>query len=400
MLMMLVLLIPNTNTFASEIESNGEKHVVYIDDEGEFSSIEEDADLLVMKTTSLENVEIEILNEVLDDGCILFIEGNDNEVIEEYLGENVDSSATTIGYCVEKVGDEYDIKYIDVEIAYLEEEEIPDENDYEELLYVVELSEDDYIAMSEVDDSINVLELREESLAYLQSGASVADNFGSTTHITYYYRQSKLNYKTAAISNKSDAETGWQQIGWGRISMYALPAGGKGSDRFNAIYTVANVCGSNNRAVSSYTTQTRLYEKDNAYLLDYTYLTGGSGTKTTTIGSSFGISTDAGLSATYSNGYSYTYDPMDCTIVTRMDDPYIVKWTIIAPDGNGYIGLALKLTPMVLIHSNKGQTVKVSARIFDINIAAAIKGNYTIANHSGSQYTWMKIKNHTMTDNG
>lgn len=389
--------IEGNSVYTIYAEEN-QNDIVEISSEDELESVDDTTRMVVIKSEDIEAFDKEEINELLDDGISVFDIHNDGEQIGEYFGNiEVESSDALLGYQITRNGEDVNVIPIDAEIACAEDEKCEIKNeDYKQLINSVKLEDEDYLLLQKTQsDSLHIDEIPDEKTAYLQASNKIGNAYGEVSRTTYYYRKSKYNHDTAALKKGKKAESGWSKLGYSTVTLASYNAGGSGKKRYDAFWTIARVGALNGYGVSKFTVQSRLYNQNNCSLLDITNLKGGKEKKTTTIGASA-----SGLSATFSAGYSYSYDPNELKIQNKNGDSELQpNWVCSKDIFDVEPNESYTIKPMVLVKSPKGKTkeTKVSSRVKNLQFEGLYKA-YKVTNSSGSEYVYLTVKNHKKVD--
>lgn len=393
--------IPYCNVNA-ETRNGDAEEVLIIEEEEQINDIDYSTEAIILDDVELSDVDYDDLNELLDDGVSIFKTNGNGEEIEEYFEEDdVDVSEETniLGYQISKSNTDVNVTAIDAEFAFPKDECIDvTEEDYIQLANSVELTEEDCLVLAEQDSTAELsVQITDEQKAFLQSN-SVAKSYAEKSRTTYFYRTTTISPTGAAVQKGKEVPWHYKKIGYTTLTLYAINAKGNGEKgkRYDAFYTTALVGASNGFSLLACTVQNRLYDQHDCSIIDMTQLSGGDDTKKT---ASIGLNVSAGekgLSAAFSGGFSYSYNPSGYKIknTTYNGDEMQPNWECSKSawdaEANGWI----KVTPMILVKSPNGKdkNTKVSARVK--NLIFKNINTYAVTNRSGSEYVYLNVKNH------
>lgn len=391
-MVLLGTLIMESNTYSIYAKEN-QNTIVEISSKDGLGNVDDNTKMVVIESENIEAFDKEEINELLDDGVSVFDVHNDGKKIDEYFEDvDVEPNNALLGYQITKNGEDVNVIPIDAEIAYAEDEDDVKNEEYKQFQNSVELEDKDYLLLQDIqNDSVHIDEIPDEKVAYLQASNKIGNAYGEVSRTTYYYRKSKYNHDTVAQKKGKKAGSGWSKLGCSTVTLASYNAGGSGNKRYDAFWTIARVGALNGYGVSTFTVQSRLYNQNNCSILDVTNLKGGKEKKTTSIGASAN-----GLSATFSAGYSYSYDPNELKIQnTNGDSELQPNWICSKDFFDVKPNEWYTIKPMILVKSPKGKMkeTKVSSRVKDLQFEGLYKA-YKVKNSSGSEYVYLTVKNH------
>ncbi len=212
---------------------------------------------------------------------------------------------------------------------------------------------------------------------------------------TYFYRMGFFTTKTKAVERSKKRK--WRKLGFTTTTMLTSNCGGKGNKQYDGYKTIVKAGALGGYKLLQFTPQIMLYKRNHTSIIDTSVLTGGSRSKTVSIGGNLGAS-EQGISAGISAGYTYSYDPNGLQIKNISGKNELQpNWICYKEKDDCEHNEWYQVTPMIIVKNplGKKRTTKVSARVKDLLFSGTFK-DYFIPNHSGSEYVSMTIKNHKL----
>lgn len=370
-----------------------------------------EVDVVQTEDSTFEQIELEDVKEVLDNGTDFFVNHAELGQMEELFdtSASMEESKETLACYITADNAGYEVLPVYADVIYDEEENVSDqkyESDTKALYeYVTNNMKDEWksekgtadssqISTEEIcqytkqkaDDSF-LSRLTEEELAALQTSTLIGSSFCEKTKFVYFYKEGSAGgIGTDYVYSGLVTKAGWSKIGSLNLAVYGLKIRTNDDTTFDNIYSTATASGLNDKYVKYFRVNVGVSELSSNAIIDETVSTGNTSSTTGKLATS--VSSSGSI---VSGGYTtYTYNPSGLNTSTNFKDKYERTWTFSPRTYKS--NASYKVRPGITLKKSDGKKSAVtgSVSVDAFQVSGGIR-TYTIKD---TVKTSIKFKNH------
>lgn len=342
---------------------------------------------------TLEQLELDEVKEVLDNGTDILVYDSDVETVENLF--EVSSSAQEEGEESTSVyltteNSEYQVLPVYPHVIYEEDRNVTENEKAKDLMALLEYlkhSEEDSVIEESIATAGEVYkivhekrydelltQMTEDEVVSLQTSTMIGDSFTENSCFYYFYKEGSANgtgtdYDYSSSSNKP----GWSKMGSLSLALYGLKIKTISETTFDNVYSVVVASGINDKHVKQFTVNLNVPDVTSNIILDKTVSTGGATSSNGKIATAVNAS-----GAIPSTGYTtYAYNPGSQSVSTNFSQKYTKSWTFTPAkvQDNG----SWRVRPAITLKKTNGtkSSVTASVSVDYFQVSGGVR-NYTI----------------------
>lgn len=370
-------------------------------------------DVIHTEQTAFEEMELDVVKEVLDNGTDFLVNNAGLEEMENLFETSIsinNDEKSELACYVTSEDTGYEVFPVYADLLYDEEETVSDEQ-YEadaEALYssiteenscawslakVRHLSKvvkaDEIYKMQKEKSEDNLIgQITEEELAALQTSTLIGSSFCDSSKIVYFYKEGMpTGIGTDYVYSNLVTKAGWSKMGTLNLGLYGLKIRTNDDVTYDNVYSVVTAAGNNEKFVKNFTVNVSVSELSTNTIIDETVSTGNASSTSGKLATSI---TSSGTIA--AGGYTtYAFNPNGQAVSTNFKDKYEKSWTFTPKT---FIPNAtFRVRPGITLRKSDGKKSAVTGNVSvdSFQVSGGVR-TYTIKD---TVKTSIKFKNHT-----